>query len=190
MASSSAFAGAKVQARVTVKSTRANTLIMANTSGPKKVSATRQTFFSPGLIEKRSHGESPGPASRRSWRAMQPWGDFNAFGLRVCALPTKPPFDGVGGGGGLVLTTVLQTRQITAFLLSSDECVELTISTVEAEAGFSVAFRHRSLSLPPLHARPLFLPFSFCRAPRLRVARLASATRALPSVALLPLCEY
>lgn len=49
MASSSAFAGVKVQARVTVKSTRAKTIIMANSSGPKRVSATQLTFFSRDL---------------------------------------------------------------------------------------------------------------------------------------------
>eukprot|EP00352_Strombidinopsis_acuminata_P002664 CAMPEP_0176378878 /NCGR_PEP_ID=MMETSP0126-20121128/29939_1 /TAXON_ID=141414 ORGANISM="Strombidinopsis acuminatum, Strain SPMC142" /NCGR_SAMPLE_ID=MMETSP0126 /ASSEMBLY_ACC=CAM_ASM_000229 /LENGTH=139 /DNA_ID=CAMNT_0017741377 /DNA_START=43 /DNA_END=462 /DNA_ORIENTATION=+ len=41
MASSSAFAGAKVQARVTVKSTRAKTVIMANASGPKRGTKAR-----------------------------------------------------------------------------------------------------------------------------------------------------
>ncbi|EEH58943.1 photosystem II PsbR protein, chloroplast precursor [Micromonas pusilla CCMP1545] len=36
MASSSAFAGVKVQARVAAKNTRAKTVIMANSSGPKR----------------------------------------------------------------------------------------------------------------------------------------------------------
>ena len=38
MSTSSAFAGVKVQARVNVRSTRAQTTIMANASGPKRVS--------------------------------------------------------------------------------------------------------------------------------------------------------
>lgn len=38
MSTSSAFAGVKVQARVAVKSQRAQTVIMANASGPKRVS--------------------------------------------------------------------------------------------------------------------------------------------------------
>jgi hypothetical protein len=49
MASSSAFAGAKVTARVHVKSVRAKTVIMANSSGPKAVSAHVQHLF-PGSI--------------------------------------------------------------------------------------------------------------------------------------------
>jgi hypothetical protein len=43
MASSSAFAGVKVQARVTAKNTRAKTVIMANSSGPKRVRASPAT---------------------------------------------------------------------------------------------------------------------------------------------------
>lgn len=55
MASSSAFAGAKVQARVTVKSTRAKTVIMANSSGPKRVSAT--LFFSRDRLKNAATGK-------------------------------------------------------------------------------------------------------------------------------------
>ena len=43
MASSSAFAGVKVQARVAAKNTRAKTVIMANASGPKRVRASPAT---------------------------------------------------------------------------------------------------------------------------------------------------
>ena len=46
MSTSSAFAGVKVQARVAVKSQRAQTVIMANASGPKRVSITRNKHVS------------------------------------------------------------------------------------------------------------------------------------------------
>ena len=46
MSTSSAFAGVKVQARVAVKSQRAQTVIMANASGPKRVSITRNKHIS------------------------------------------------------------------------------------------------------------------------------------------------
>jgi len=39
MASTSAFAGVKVQARVSTKATRVNTVTTANAGGPKRVSA-------------------------------------------------------------------------------------------------------------------------------------------------------
>ena len=42
MSTSSAFAGMKVQARVTVRSQRAQTVIMANGAGPKRVSTRNQ----------------------------------------------------------------------------------------------------------------------------------------------------
>lgn len=46
MSTSSAFAGVKVQARVAVKSQRAQTVIMANSSGPKRVSISRNKHIS------------------------------------------------------------------------------------------------------------------------------------------------
>ena len=45
MSTSSAFAGMKVQARVTVRSQRAQTVIMANGSGPKRVSTRNQPRY-------------------------------------------------------------------------------------------------------------------------------------------------
>ena len=55
---SSTFAGVRVQARVTAKNTRAKTVIMANASGPKRVSDHLKSFppsfslhsFFPGSI--------------------------------------------------------------------------------------------------------------------------------------------
>ena len=42
MSTTSAFAGVKVQPRVNVRSQRAQTVIMANASGPKRVSVHRR----------------------------------------------------------------------------------------------------------------------------------------------------
>ena len=45
MSTTSAFAGVKVQARVNVRSTRAQTVIMANGAGPKRVRVFLMQFL-------------------------------------------------------------------------------------------------------------------------------------------------
>ena len=47
---SSTFAGVRVQARVTAKNTRAKTVIMANSSGPKRVSGHLKSFSPPSFF--------------------------------------------------------------------------------------------------------------------------------------------
>ena len=57
MASSSAFVGAKVTARATTKAVRAQTVIMANSSGPKRVSSpARGSKFSSLFVSRYTLG--------------------------------------------------------------------------------------------------------------------------------------
>ena len=75
MSTTSAFAGVKVQPRVNVRSQRAQTVIMANASGPKRVSVHRTRAmrdFPRGThagSARDARGSSRAAASRRDSRS-------------------------------------------------------------------------------------------------------------------------